>query len=131
LNAIKFIPAIIWFITTVILFTLPGNKFPEETIFRIPHQDKIIHLVFFTLLVYLFSHPFKKSACSTTLNKRWFIEIALYALAYGIAIEFIQEYFVPNRSFDVWDIVADAVGCLAGYLYSIKFFLLPKTAEKK
>jgi VanZ family protein len=131
LKAVQFIPGVLWFIITVILLTLPGNNFPEETILRIPHQDKIIHVVFFSLLVYLFSHPLKKTAWSTTEKKRWFIKIAMYAFVYGIAIEFIQEYFVPNRSFDAWDIVADAVGCLAGSLYCFRFLLQPKTSEKK
>ena len=39
---------------------------------------------------------------------------------YGIAMEFVQKYFVPFRSFDLGDIIADGVGCLAGFFYSIK-----------
>jgi VanZ family protein len=29
-------------------------------------------------------------------------------------MEFIQKYFIPNRSFDVGDIIADGIGCIIG-----------------
>jgi VanZ family protein len=102
---------------------LPANNFPEENIFHIPHQDKILHVIFFFLLVYLFSFPFKNSPFVPSKRKSWFLSIALYGVAYGIVVEFLQKYFVPNRGYDVWDIFADAGGCLFGYLYSRKFFL--------
>jgi VanZ family protein len=41
-------------------------------------------------------------------------------LVYGIAIEFIQRNFVPHRSFDFFDIVADAVGCVVGFIVAKK-----------
>ena len=43
------------------------------------------------------------------------------ALAYGITMEFIQQYFVVNRSFDPGDIVADAIGCIIGYWFSFRY----------
>ncbi|HEX8333721.1 MAG TPA: VanZ family protein [Segetibacter sp.] len=131
LGLYKFLPGIAWFITTVILLTLPANKFPEDNIFQIPQQDKIIHVIFFFLLVYLFARPLKSSGFNSFQKKSWFIRIAFYGLAYGIIIEFIQKYFVPNRDYDAWDILADGVGCLAAYLYSIRFFMATKKATKK
>ena len=41
---------------------------------------------------------------------------------YGIAMEFVQKYFIPLRSFDLMDILADGVGCIAGYFFSMKKF---------
>jgi hypothetical protein len=32
-------------------------------------------------------------------------------------MEFVQKYWVPNRSFDVTDIIADGVGCFGAYLF--------------
>ena len=34
------------------------------------------------------------------------------------AMEFVQKYFVPNRSFDLVDIAEDSVGVIAGILFS-------------
>ena len=38
-------------------------------------------------------------------------------------MEFIQKYFIPNRSFDVGDIIADGVGSAIGLLISLKLFI--------
>ena len=33
-------------------------------------------------------------------------------------MEFIQKFFIPNRSFDLGDIIADGVGCVVGVFVS-------------
>ncbi len=35
-------------------------------------------------------------------------------------MEIIQHYFIPLRSFDVGDIIADAIGAVAGYFIAIR-----------
>ncbi len=50
--------------------------------------------------------------------KKIFIAIAIIFVAYGIMMEFVQQRFVSNRSFDRGDIIADVVGCLAGLIFS-------------
>lgn len=63
----------------------------------------------FSTLVSLFYWPFKNSWQSPDFRKKAVI-ISSIALAYGIIMEFIQKNYIPNRSFDVYDIVADGVG---------------------
>jgi VanZ family protein len=41
---------------------------------------------------------------------------------YGVLMEIVQKYFIPFRSFDLGDILADGIGCVAGYFYAIKRF---------
>jgi VanZ family protein len=41
-------------------------------------------------------------------------------LLYGIAMELVQKYFIPNRSFDFKDVIADTIGIVVGLLLSIK-----------
>ena len=55
--------------------------------------------------------------------KKSFILIGLLWLAYGIGMEFVQKYFIPNRSFDIGDIIADGVGCAAGLVYSLSRYI--------
>jgi len=52
---------------------------------------------------------------------RYFGQIAVYFLIYGIAMELVQKYFIPNRSFDLKDILADGLGCAVGLLISRRY----------
>jgi hypothetical protein len=38
-------------------------------------------------------------------------------------MEFVQKYFINNRSFDEGDIIADAAGCTLGVLFSLKRYI--------
>lgn len=50
--------------------------------------------------------------------KKAFLIVTLLTIAYGVAMEFVQRYFIVNRSFDMGDIIADAAGSIAGYFLS-------------
>jgi len=38
-------------------------------------------------------------------------------------MEFVQKYFIPNRSFDLGDIAADSIGCFIGFIYSSRKYI--------
>ena len=52
-----------------------------------------------------------------------FVQIALYFFLYGIVMEFVQRYFIPNRSFDLGDVIADGVGSVAGLFLSVRVYI--------
>ena len=80
----------------------------------------------FSILVFLFSFPLKKTKPA---GSRVYLVILLAAWGYGIAMEFVQKYFIPLRSFDIADIIADGVGCLLGFYFTR--YLLYRAAIKK
>ncbi len=41
----------------------------------------------------------------------------IFMIVLGVAMEYVQKYFVPNRSFDSWDIVADIAGCVIAAIW--------------
>ena len=47
--------------------------------------------------------------------QKTFLRILIIACLYGIAMEIIQKYFIPNRDFDIYDIAADCVGAIGGF----------------
>lgn len=55
--------------------------------------------------------------------KTQFIWIGIACLLYGLLMEFVQKYWVPYRSFDPGDVVADGVGAAGGVWYSWKKFV--------
>jgi hypothetical protein len=120
----SFIPAILWFICSLILLCLPGSSIPKYPWLAMIHADKWIHISLFFILCCLFSYPFRKSDTSLVKRKNWFFLILVGGILYGTIMEFVQERWIPNRSFELLDIAADSVGCLLAFLYVNKKFRL-------
>ncbi len=106
--------AIVWFLVSTILLTLPGNDFPQENWLEKIWFDKWVHIGMFAIMTWLWCIAIGKG------NRQKFYRIGMTCLLYGVAMEFVQKYFIPNRSFDVGDIIADAAGAIAGIWYSLR-----------
>ena len=119
----SFLPAIVWFIISVVLLTLPGSSFPKENWFDKIWLDKWVHIGMFAILVVLWCHAMLKIFSGFNRLRSLFIRIALLSLVYGAGMEFVQKYFIPNRSFEIKDIIADGIGCVLGVIFCIKRFL--------
>lgn len=105
----QFIPAITWLIFVTVLFIIPGSEFPAEDWFETIFLDKLLHIAFIFLLVYLFYFPLRKN------EKNWLLILCVFGIVYGVSIEFIQKYWVKGRSFELADIACDLAGCAAAY----------------
>lgn len=76
-----------------------------------PGQDKLFHLVVFGILGFLLMGSLQSSPDGYRQRQIWLV--TLVVMLYGISDEFHQ-HFVPGRSVDVYDVLADAVGGLLG-----------------
>ena len=124
-----FLPAIVFFIVTVILLTLPGSSFPKSQLFDIPYFDKWVHIGLFGLLCLLFSFPIIDLSISDSQKRNWFLGISVIGICYGISIEFIQKYWIPNRSFEMLDILADTTGSVLACIFSLLRLRVRKQAR--
>ena len=102
--------AIIWSVTITILFCIPGTAFPKQNWLSDLHFDKWVHFGFFAILVFCWRFYFP-----VTNAYDWLI--LFFALIYGILVEIIQHHLIKNRAFDVWDVIADMTGAVAGLLF--------------
>ncbi|HEV8508387.1 MAG TPA: VanZ family protein [Chitinophagaceae bacterium] len=114
-NDLRILPAITWVIIVTVLLCLPGAALPRENWFDKIWLDKWIHIALFLMMVYLWCRYISKSGGKKI---RYFSQIAIYFFVYGIVMELVQKYFIPNRSFDLKDILADGLGCAMGLLIS-------------
>jgi len=115
----KFFP-LSWTLLTIILLCLPGSIVPGQGFFAIENLDKIIHVVIFGMNVLFWGWHYQTAEYSPA-AKRWIILGAtLSMIALGVVMEYVQLYFIPNRSFDSWDIVADAVGSILAGLWLLR-----------
>src|SRR5581483_6923487 len=104
-----------WTLLTIILLCLPGSVIPGAGIFAINGLDKIVHFILFGGIVLLWGLYIRK----TYPPAEWFKRIlmaALFSIALGIALEYVQRYFIPNRTFDLKVIVADAIGAMTLFI---------------
>ena len=119
----SFVFPVLWLIISTLLLTIPGKAFPKENWLEKIWFDKWVHIGMFTIMVFLWCWAMLKTNFTKEKLKKAFIIIALLWFAYGIGMEFVQKYLVVNRSFDIGDIIADGVGCLAGLIYSLRRYL--------
>ena len=99
--------AVGWLMVMNILFVLPGSALPKSNWMTDWHVDKWVHIGLFAVLIFLWCRAFEISA-----GKKLIVIIS--AIAYGILVEVVQKTWVPNRSFDLYDVAADAAGSLIG-----------------
>lgn len=119
LGSKKFIPGVAWFFLVLVLLCLPGSDLPKvEDWFNKIYFDKWVHVGLFTILAFLFMYPFIRS--SLTIEEKWhyMIRIAIATSLWGLTTEFIQKYFIPGRSFDLFDWSADSLGALIALLFA-------------
>jgi len=106
---ISFLPALGWLVITFVLLVLPGSDIPTASIFDLVYFDKWVHIGLFGVLMLLWGYPFFKTNIGSIYP---FIIIAICVISYGVIMEFVQKFFVFERSFDFFDMLADSAGCL-------------------
>lgn len=128
----KFWPGIAWFLFTGVLVFLPGSDIPESNWLDLIYFDKFVHAGIFGGLTLLFCLPFFKAHFILQEKINYFIKISLAVILWGIIVEVIQKFFIPGRSFDMFDWAADSAGVYMGFLVSkkiIKYLASEKVAD--
>lgn len=107
----ELIPKNVWFFVafgwTVFIFwgcSTPGKDLPPVSLFQ--HADKLIHAVLFFGFVLFWG------IWSGKVSRIWLWIV--FGILYGLGLEFYQKAFVPGRSFDLWDGIADSAGAFLG-----------------
>ena len=105
----KFFP-VCWTLLIVILLCLPGSLVPGTGIFALPNLDKVVHVFLFGMNVLFWGWHYGESIISPSRLRNIFFLSIISTIILGIVLEYVQLYFIPNRSFDSGDIVADIAG---------------------
>ena len=100
---------------TILIAYLSLKSLHIEIPIKVSNLDKIMHFTaYFSLSLSWFFH-FR--------DKKKYILLILIFL-YGVLLEFMQGWFNPNRTKDVYDIVANSIGIIVAfmlfkYIYSV------------
>ena len=117
----RFLPGIAWFFILSVLVFIPGSDVPKVDWLKIPQFDKLVHAGLFGGLVFLFCWPFFNFNLPLKKKINYFLFISFVAIFWGIAVEFIQKYYIPGRSFDLLDWAADSFGVVIAFFVSKKW----------
>jgi VanZ family protein len=110
--------AIGWLIVLAFGMLTPGEKIPEVDLFDF--QDKAFHMISFFIQAYLWTGVGIKKEEINYKNPSIWRNFILFGILCGLGFEFSQQ-FIPNRSFEVMDMIANAIGASLGLLGYFKW----------
>lgn len=102
----------------VLIFWQSSGPVPPRTP-SLPGLDKLVHAGVYALLAFLAARAFAtlpRSYAPRTLA--W--AAVVFAVLYGLSDE-VHQAFVPERTADIWDLVADALGAFAGGAFYLRW----------
>lgn len=104
-----------WALLMLLLTLTPGESMPETTLWgNLLSFDKIAHFFIFSVLVFLMIIGLSKQYRFQFLRANAQRVSLISGISYGIVIEIIQQ-FIPGRSFELADIIANTLGCAIGF----------------
>jgi VanZ family protein len=116
-------PAIAW---TLLIFYLSSLRtLPVPQVFH--WQDKVEHAGAFFILCFFIRRAFFHQAAFPLVKENAMTLAVLVSSFYGVLDE-IHQLYVPGRSFDYWDMAADATG--AG-VCALAFFVLRRWQQSR
>jgi VanZ family protein len=75
------------------------------------------------MMIILWSRAIIKTALPAKTAKKILFLLAIAGLIYAIGIEFIQHYFIPGRTSDWGDVMADVAGLALGVWFGLQRFI--------
>lgn len=92
---------ILWAVVVFGLHAMSSKSFPKITLWENLGPDKIVHAFMFFI------------GSSLALNSGWGrMKSAVVWICAGVLLEYFQFFFTTDRSFDWFDMLADALGSL-------------------
>jgi VanZ family protein len=104
------LPVLVYCLVIFIQSSLPA----PDSISKIAHFDKLLHFAAYSVLGALFYRAFFTTRFGKSELKTALVSIFAASL-YGLSDE-IHQAFVPSRTPDIRDVLADSLGALAGVL---------------
>ncbi len=105
-------PAILWALLIFVSSSIPGWVFPHISF---PNLDKIVHFCYYFLFAILLARALRFQSYFWDLSRFSLLLAFLLSTAYGVSDE-LHQLFVPDRSCDPRDLLADMAGALVAVL---------------
>ncbi|MBA3649567.1 MAG: VanZ family protein [Chitinophagales bacterium] len=114
-----------WLLIIFYLSFAPLRNWPQEDIFQKLYIDKLVHITMYSLLSFFLLIGFFRQQKNQPLRYRKVAGCIIFCIIVGVSIEFLQPVLTMYRKFEFMDMVANALGSIAG-LYLFKSVLNKK-----
>lgn len=114
----RFLPAVLWLLAILIAMLTPGEQLPKTP--DVIGFDKLIHFSLFLILTFLWGRVGRKDKKGKLNKVKLFTNYLVFGIGIAILVEYLQQ-FIPGRSFDLWDMVANILG---GVIGTVCFYIL-------
>jgi glycopeptide antibiotics resistance protein len=107
-----FLPSFIWALIILVITLLPASKIPAISLLKLKFVDKIIHFTMYFVFAMLLSLGFyfqKNLKVRIVLIFSFLVSFILAGLT-----EIMQHYMIIGRKGDVFDVLANLTGIIAG-----------------
>jgi VanZ family protein len=108
------------------LSSMPGDRLVLPPIVNI---DKVAHMAIYGLLALTVFYAFGGSSLDRLHPSMISLLVILICTLYGLSDEFHQS-FIPNRSADVFDVLADCIGAIIACIIRIVYTYLRKKKSR-
>lgn len=123
-HLIRWIPAVSWGLIILVLSLMPVGTGGLH-LFGIPHFDKIGHFGMYAGWTFFILYGLNGYA---GISGRMKINLSLFiGIVIGIWLEFGQKWMHQGRSFEGWDMLANALGAMSGV---VAFLFLQRIRKK-
>lgn len=100
----------------LVLTLVPGAVLPEiPTFLDLFKPDKLLHVAMFGVYLFLQARGFERQPAAPWWSRHAVAMAWLFALVLALSTELLQACLIPLRTGSVPDVVANVMGCAAGW----------------
>ena len=109
-------PGMVWILVILFLTLIPGNYIPRKiTFWEWIGPDKILHIAIFGILSFMVIRGLKKQYRFPFL-RYYSVSIAIiFGIILGLLTEVTQKFIFIGRNANMFDLIANGLGCFAGW----------------
>ncbi len=100
-------------ITFLSLYSFEDSELPD---LGIPNMDKLVHFVFYAVASFLGCLFIRERSHGKNGMKPTLVYIGVLMIVYGMVIEVLQYAVTTSRDGNIYDVLANCIGALAGIL---------------
>ena len=109
--------SIFWSVSIFFLCLMSTEDLPSIDYLQLLSFDKLVHAILFGLLSLSLLVAFRRQNKVNYIRKKAILIAVLFSLIYGLILEIVQYSLVEDRTGEVYDIVANMLGCALGIVF--------------